>query len=386
MIERSLADEIRLAAKEFPVVTISGPRQTGKTTLVKSLFPDKPYINLEAPNVRNRIIADPVNFLASHPNGAIIDEVQNYPDMTSYIQVAVDEHQKTGKYILTGSHQFELYKHISQSLAGRNSLQTLLPLSISELINANYDLDIDDYLFNGFFPRIYSHNIRPPSFYSYYITTYLERDLHNLLNVKDLRAFRHFMRVCASRCGQIIKFEELANEVGVSATTIKNWLSVLESSYIIVLLQPYFENFGKRLLKNPKLYFVDIGLAGYLLENEEKRQISRDPLRGNLFENLVVMEIIKHRLNRGQHSPIYFFRDSNGNEVDVIIKQGNLLIPIEIKSSKTFSKSFTKGLQYFQKLIGNRCGQASIVYGGDETSKVADQQLVSYKNIAKCLD
>jgi predicted AAA+ superfamily ATPase len=385
MIKREMTPELLAMAQQYPVVTLLGPRQSGKTTLVRKTFHDKIYVNLEELDIRSYAQNDPRGFLEHYPGGAIFDEIQNAPGLLSYLQVLIDERQKNGDFILTGSHQLEVHQAVTQSLAGRVAILTLLPLTISELASAEIQQTEDEYLFRGFYPRIYQQNLQPTKAYNNYLHTYVERDVHQLINVKDLSTFNKFITLCAGRIGQELNMNSLSNEVGVSSHTIKQWLSILEASFLIVLLQPYFENLGKRVVKSPKLYFVDVGFASHILGITEVDQLKRDPLRGNLFENLVVMELIKSRHNQGWEPNLYFYRDNQRNEVDVIYKRANELAPIEIKSAKTFNEEFTKGIDYFAKLIGERCGTKSVIYAGDKEMKINDVQLLNYKHAVDVL-
>lgn len=365
MFQREIESELLELARGYPVVTVIGPRQSGKTTLVRHAFPKKPYVNLEAPDIRERVLEDPRGFLESFPEGAILDEIQRVPVLISYIQVFVDEQNKKGLYILTGSHQLELHQAITQSLSGRTALLTLLPMSLSELNRAGVELSLDEYLLHGGYPRIFQDHLAPTKVYRNYFQTYIEKDLRELINVKDLTQFQRFVRLCAGRIGQLLNAEGLGNEVGVSSHTIKHWISILEASFIVVRLQPYFENFGKRIIKSPKLYFTDVGLACYLLGIENRSQMERDPLRGNLVENLVVIELMKARCNQGLDPELYFFRDAQGREVDAIFRSGSRLIPIEIKASKTYSSEFTKNLRFFKDLVQERCENGFMIYSGE---------------------
>lgn len=380
MFERKLKSELIALTGDYPVVSVLGPRQSGKTTLVKNTFPNKPYVNLEAPDERLLATKDPRTFLERYPEGAILDEIQRVPSLLSYIQVIVDERNKKGLYIITGSHQFELHEAISQSLAGRVGLLTLLPMTLNELSQSHIELTLNEQLYRGFFPRIYSDNLNPTKAYRSYIQTYLEKDVRTISDIKNLIQFQTFMKLCAGRIGQIFDYASVANDLGVSTHTVKHWLSVLEASYIVFRIHPYFENFGKRLIKSPKLYFTDVGLACYLLDIENEKQIARDPLRGNLVENLVILELIKYRYNIGLQPNIYFYRDNHKNEIDVIIKQGHELIPIEIKSAKTFTLEFLKGLKFFQKIAPERMNKGYLIYSGEQQQIVNGFQLLNYKN------
>lgn len=381
-IKREIEEEIKNMASSYPVVTLIGPRQSGKTTVARKLFADKSYVSLE--NIDERTLAqeDPKGFLDRFPNGCIIDEIQREPSILSYIQTIIDNEDIKGKYILTGSHQLKLSENINQSLAGRTAILTLLPLTISELQKANVNIELDDYLFNGMYPRIYKDKLDPTKLYKNYTQTYLERDVRQIINLKDLSLFQKFLKLCAGRIGQVLSASNISNEVGVSHKTIQNWLSVLEASFIIFRLPPYFENFGKRVIKSPKLYFTDIGLATYLLDINDVSQISRDPLRGSLVENMIILDIYKTFLNKGMAPPLYFYRDSQKNEVDLIIKSGNSLMPIEIKSSKTFQVSFLKNLEYFHKLAANKAENGLLIYNGEQEQQIRSNKIINYKNTA----
>ncbi len=379
---RTAADILQKSANEYPVVTLVGPRQAGKTTLCRNIFPQKPYVNLEDPDVLAFATNDPRGFLDKFPQGGILDEIQNAPHLLSFIQVIVDEKKQTGLFILTGSQQLELGEAVSQSLAGRTALITLLPLSIPELTAEKINLDLDNYLLRGFLPRVYAQNLEPSTAYRNYVKTYLERDVRKISKVHDLLLFQKFLRLCAARVGSVLNQERLGNEVGVSATTINHWFAILEASYLVFRIQPYFENFGKRVIKSPKIYFFDVGLISYLLDIETTTQMSRDPLRGNLVENLIVLELIKARLNRGLEPNLYFFRDNHGNEIDLIYKKAHELIPIEIKSAKSFDRSFIKKLIYFRELAGGRVPTGYLVYSGDLSYQVEGFQLMNYKNVS----
>lgn len=378
---RTAADILQKSAHDYPVVTLVGPRQAGKTTLSRSIFPDKPYANLEDPDILAFATHDPRGFLDQFPQGGILDEIQNAPKLLSFIQVIVDEKKQNGLFILTGSQQLELSEAVSQSLAGRTALITLLPFSIAELTAGKINLELDDYLLHGFLPRIYAQNLEPRTAYRNYVKTYLERDVRKISKVHDLSLFQKFLRLCAARVGSVLNQESLGNEVGVSATTITHWFAILEASYLVFRIQPYFENFGKRVIKSPKIYFFDVGLVSYLLDIETTAQMSRDPLRGHLVENLVFLELIKTRLNRGLEPNLYFFRDNHGNEIDLIYKKAHDLIPIEIKSAKSFDHSFIKKLIYFRTLAKDRVPTGYLVYAGDLSYQVDGFQLINYKNV-----
>ncbi|SCA63913.1 Uncharacterized protein SCG7109_BO_00030 [Chlamydiales bacterium SCGC AG-110-M15] len=378
MYKRQMVKELISASRDYPVVTIMGPRQSGKTTLVKGAFPDKPYANLESLRTRELAEVDPIGFLDRYPQGLILDEIQRCPKLLSEIQVRVDAVDIKGMYILTGSHQIGLRGAIAQSLAGRTAILHLLPLSLQELDEAQIEYDLDEVLLHGCFPRIYNDQLNPSKAYGNYVQTYLERDLRQMIEVKDLQLFQRFLKLCAGRTGQLLKKENLAGEVGVSAKTIAHWISILEASYLIFLLPPYFENFGKRAIKSPKLYFCDVGLLTYLLGIDSIKQVERDPLRGNLVENLVILELIKSRWNQGLDHHLFFYRDSQNNEVDVLFQKGHELVPIEIKAAKTFNRSFLKGLSYFKKLLGERSQDPALIYSGEDEQMLGDVHLLHY--------
>jgi len=371
ILPRTMELALRVSARQYPVVTITGPRQSGKTTLCRRVFPEKEYVSLE--NMDTRLFAreDPRGFLAGLPDGAILDEIQQVPDLTSYIQTIVDEKQQNGFYILTGSQQFEVATTINQSLAGRTALLKLLPFSIEELGKYLKDVSLNKLLLSGFYPRIWREGLSPSQALENYIETYVERDIRQLVAVKDLSLFQRFITLCAGRVGQLLNFNNLAADCGVSHQTARNWLTLLEASYIVFRLPPYFANISKRLVKSPKLYFYDVGLAAHLLGLENENHVHRDPLRGNLFENMVVMEALKFRLHRGNRSNLHFFRDSNGNEVDLLISYGPDLFPVEIKSGMTVNKDYFKGLKAFGKVFELPLG-AGLVYGGGESQQRLD--------------
>jgi predicted AAA+ superfamily ATPase len=364
VIKREIQTEFLGLLKQYPVVTVTGPRQSGKTTLVKTACPAKPYYSLEDPDVRETALADPRAFLSRHPEGMVLDEIQRAPELLSYLQGMADQAGKTGLFILTGSRQFEVLSRVTQSLAGRTAILKLLPLTLIEAEKFKRRLDADSWIQTGFYPGIHDRKLEPVKAYRNYFETYIERDLRQLIQVKDLRQFQKFIRLCAGRIGTILNLSALSNDTGVSVHTINAWLSILQASYIVFLLEPYFDNIGKRLIKSPKLYFCDCGLAAYLLGIEHKKQIATHPLRGPLFENLVLMEMVKSRYNRGLDHHLYFYRDSNGNEVDAVFRSGNTLVPAEIKSGQTFTTDFLKGLLYFRKVFRKRAGKGYLVFGG----------------------
>jgi len=381
MYAREIHDEIKVLSQSFRIISVLGPRQAGKTTLCKAAFPDYTYVSLENPDVRQYAIEDPKGFLAENRKYVIFDEVQRAPQLLSYIQSIVDEDELKAQFILTGSHQLELSEALSQSLAGRTAILTLLPLTQDELPKSHKSDGLDSLLLNGFMPGKHADNIDAQRFYRAYFQTYIERDVRQLINVKDIIKFEKFIKLCAGRIGQLLNQSNLANEVGVSSTTINDWISVLEASFIIYRLPPYYENFGKRLIKSPKLYFMDTGLAAWLLGIENVTHLSRDPLKGALFENFVIIEYLKNYLNQGKEPRMFFFRDSHGNEVDLIMQKGRQLKPVEIKSSQTWHNSFLKGITFFNKLVGDRGLKGSVIYAGNDPRKNENYDLIPYGNL-----
>jgi predicted AAA+ superfamily ATPase len=377
MIRREIANEMIEAAGEYPVVTVFGPRQSGKTTLVQMTFPEKPYYSFEEPDIRLAAGTDPRGFLTELPEGAVLDEVQRLPELLSYIQGIVDREQKPGMFILTGSHQPEVHQAVSQTLAGRTAVLTLLPFSFPELRTYKADWEAFELVVMGAFPRIHREQLNPGRFFNGYLQTYVERDVRALINLKDLRPFQQFLTLLAGRIGQVVNYTSLSNDVGISATTVKNWISVLKASFVVFELPPFFENIGKRVTKSPKIYFTDTGLAAHLLGIETAEQAARDPLRGGLYENLVILEFLKARLNRGKRPELYFYRDTYGNEVDLVLREGRALIPIEIKSAATFTPDFLKGIERFRRALGERCSGGFVLYGGSERFTVKGTKVLN---------
>lgn len=387
MIRRDIENILIKLANQYPVVTITGPRQSGKTTLIRHVFPDKKYVNLETPDIRQFALADPRGFLNQYDD-AVLDEIQRAPELLSYIQPIVDENKEPGRFIITGSQQFEVLNNISQSLAGRTALLKLLPLSIAEIKDAFDVSSIDKLIYNGFYPRIYDMNIDTHQAIGDYIVTYVERDIRRLISIKDLNLFEKFLKLCAGRIGQLLNLQSLANDTGISHTTARSWISILEASYIIFLLPPWFNNFSKRLVKSPKLYFYDVGLASYLLGIENEKQVFRDPLRGNLFENLIIIEFLKYRFNKGKKSNLYFYRDSKGLEVDLIYEAGRNIFPIEIKSGATVSEDYFKNLKRFlqsYKALPVPYGSA-VFYSGNEIQQRTDFKVYPASKVSELID
>lgn len=364
MIRRDITNELLTLTGEFPVVTILGPRQAGKTTLARMALPGCAYSNLEDPMTREIAAEDPRAYFRQFDSPVIIDEIQRVPELLSYIQVMVDEKKENGQFILTGSHQPQIHQAVSQSLAGRTAILRLYPFSIHELTGSGVSFEgFEHYAFNGFLPRIYDQSLRPATAYSNYFQTYVERDVRQLINLKDVSLFEKTVKLTAGRTGQIMDYSSLANDVGVDAKTVRSWLSILEASFLIFKLPAYFENFGKRMIKAPKYYFTDVGLLCFLLGIRSPDQVIRDPLVGNIFENLVIMDCLKARCNHGLLPDLYYYRDSNGNEVDLIIAKGRSLTAVEIKSAATFSMNQLKGLHRFRK-IANPLDSSCLVYNG----------------------
>lgn len=383
-IHRELSSVLEEAYRYFSVITVTGPRQSGKTTLIRNLFPHLLYYSLESLDIRSFAENDPIAFLNQNEEGMILDEVHNAPDLLSYIQGIVDEHPDK-RYILSGSSQFAMLKRVTQSLAGRTAVFELMPLSYSETKDLTADVPLDKLLFNGFYPAIYSGRNVPEFLYPAYMKTYLDRDVRDLLQIKDMMQFHIFIKLCAGRIGSLFKASELANEIGVSPNTITSWLSVLQASYIVTLLPPYFENTSKRLTKMPKLYFLDTGLACYLLGIESPEQLSRDKMRGALFENFVVTEALKQRYNQGKESNLYFYRDSNQNEIDLLLKRNTRLYGIEIKSSMTYHKDFEKALKRIDEWVKAPVDGKAVVYAGNFENTAGEIKLLNYTNMDEVL-
>ena len=387
MIKRQISKNVLSLSKQYPVITITGPRQSGKTTMAKSLFPNKPYHNLENPNTREFAINDPVEFLKKLPTGAVIDEIQRAPELLSYIQTIVDDIKLPGMFILTGSQNLNLLQHVTQSLAGRTAILKLLPFNFAEISTYGLPPDRpDSIILNGFFPAIYEKKLDPTVYYRNYYETYIERDLRQLINIKDLHLFQIFIKLCAGRVGQLFNASGIANEVGVSPATIKNWISILEASFILFLLEPFHENINKRVVKSRKIYFTDVGLASYLLGIEDIIHVTNHPSKGSLFENMVITEILKARYNKGLGPNLYFYRDSNRNEVDLLFKQGNMLTPIEIKSASTFHIDFLKTLSHIKKILPAKINPGFLVYSGQTEQKIHGHKILNYKNSSSIVE
>ena len=378
MIARILQSKIISLAEKFQVITLTGPRQSGKTTLVKAAFPVLPYVSLEEPDVRQIALTDPRGFLANYPDGAVLDEIQNVPDLFSYIQSLVDENRQI-RFILTGSSNFLLIEKISQTLAGRTAILHLLPFSFAELEPG--PVPFEKVIFKGQYPRIYDREISPTDFYPSYIQTYVEKDVRLMKNIGDINTFIQFTRLCAGRTGQLLNYASLASDAGISPNTAKAWLSVLESSYILYRLQPYHRSFNKRLVKSPKLYFYDTGVACSLLGIHTENDVTLHYLKGALFENLIINEFIKRSFNRGENRQSYFWQDSRGKEVDCLLVDGEKITPLEIKSGKTMSASYFDNLNYWQSLAGLPENQGCVVYGGEASMQTKAGVLISWRHL-----
>ncbi len=381
MIARKITPYIQKMLKKFPVISITGPRQSGKTTLLKEAFPEYHYYNLERLDHRELIISDPVGFLKSVGDKVIFDEAQNFPELFSYIQVISDERNIPGQYILSGSQSFLLNHQISQSLAGRVNVNHLFPFDITEL-EIIENQEINQTILNGFYPRLYDKHISPNDFYPSYLQTYIQRDVRTLKGIENLHTFSRFLGLCAGRIGQILNLTSLANDTGISVNTAKAWLSLLEASFIIYQIQPYYKNFSKRLIKSPKLYFYDTGVACSLLKLTNPEMIHTHYLYGSLFENLVISEFIKIQSHSGRQPSVYYWRESNGMEIDCIIElENNELLALEIKGGQTFTKDYLKNLRNFAKNQNLQKIKKAVIYAGEESAMINDIQLIPWRDL-----
>ena len=381
IIKRKLVDHLKQMLDKFPVVSLTGPRQSGKTTLLKEFFPGYKYFNLERLDLREIILSDPLGFLKSSGEKIILDEAQNVPELFSYIQVVSDERGTNGQYILSGSQSFLMNEKISQSLAGRVSINHLLPFDITELPDS-VDKNYLQLIYTGFYPRIYQHNITPNDFYPSYLQTYIERDIRTLKAVENLNTFTRFLSLCAGRTGQILNLTSLANDTGVSVNTVKSWLSLLETSYIIFLLKPYHNNFNKRIIKAPKLYFFDTGVVSSLLRIPDEKALRNYPLYGALFENFIISEIAKQFYHSGKQPLMYYYKESNGKEIDCIIETSyDHIIALEIKGGETFSKDYLKNLLKFVDEKQSIEVQKYLVYPEAKKSQIKDINILNWSDI-----
>lgn len=382
-IQRQALSVLTQRAKLYPVVTVLGPRQSGKTTLCRMAFPDMPYVNLEQPDVREFAQQDPKAFLAQFPDGVVLDEIQNVPSLLSWIQVLTDADPRKGRFVLTGSHQLQVNAQVTQSLAGRTAVMELLPLSLSELAEASglasdEHIDANVLMLQGGYPRIHAQDMPPEVMLSDYFATYVERDVRQLINLRHLREFGQCVRLLAGRAGQLLNQTSLGNELGVSSNTITQWLSILEASFLVFSLAPWSVNIGKRLVKSPKIYFYDVGLACWLLGIRTVEQLQHHPLRGALFENMVVLEVLKSLRNQGLRDPLYFFRDSNGLEIDLLLEHADGLQLVEIKASQTVSAPLFKNLRTVSTLLGDRVKSQHLIYGGAERQDRTGVEVLPY--------
>ncbi|MBC8407047.1 MAG: ATP-binding protein [Planctomycetes bacterium] len=385
MIPRQAKPLLLEAASQYPAVTVTGPRQSGKTTLCRATFPKKRYVNLENLDQREFAKDDPRGFLASFPDGAILDEIQRAPDLLSDLQGVLDEKNEPGQFILTGSQQFEVMTAITQSLAGRTAMMKLLPLSQVELLNVGIKLSTDAQILNGFYPRLYGNDQNSTQALGNYLMTYVERDIRLLSAVRDLDLFQRFVRLCAGRVGQLLNLQSLGNDVGISQPTARHWLTLLEASYVVHLLRPWHTKISERQVKTPKLYFYDVGLAAFLLGAEKEGHIANHPLRGNLYENMVVMEALKYRYNLGKRSNLYFWRDAKGNEVDLFVENGPVVSPVEIKSGATIANDYFKSLRFVANKLPAHSGMSALVYDGSEKQMRTDVSVWRTQDVAEMM-
>lgn len=384
IIRREITSAINFLIDKYPIIAVTGPRQSGKTTLLKSMFPEYRYVSLENPDIRSFATTDPNGFLLQFSQNIILDEVQRVPTLFSYLQTKVDESKIMGQFILSGSQNFHLLENITQSLAGRVAMFKLLPFDFQELNSAGLlQKNYIDSLIKGFYPAIFDREIPSKIFYSNYVQTYIQRDVSELIAIKDMRLFQNFLSLCATRAGQLVNLSSLANETGITQPTAKAWLSALESSYILFLLQPYFKNFSKRIVKTPKLYFYDTGLLCYLLKLDNAEQIQLTDFKGSLFENMMIAEYVKRMHHCNQLNDIWFWRDAAGNEVDLIIQTGDKQKAIEFKATQTIMPNLFKGLNYYEKISENRDLGKYLVYGGVESQKRTVATVVPWKDFGR---
>jgi predicted AAA+ superfamily ATPase len=382
MIPRTAHKILAEFVKGYPAVIITGPRQSGKTTLVKYAFKEKPYVSFENPDTREMSRIDPRGFLQKYKGGAVFDEVQRSPEIFSYLQEVIDSDSKTGRFILTGSQQFGLLTGITQSLAGRVAIIHLLPFSYHELytqIKFKFlSKDLDHVLFSGLYPPIHDRNLNPHIWYANYVQTYIERDVRQIINIRDLNTFQRFIRLCAGRTGQLLNLSSLANDCSITHNTAKAWISIMEASYIVFLLPPYYKNFNKRVIKTPKLYFYDTGLICWLLSIQNPNQLNIHSLRGEIFESFIISEFFKTQFNKGLQPTFFFWRDRSGNEIDLLRQQGDKIISFEIKSGKTMNQNYLKGLKKWGSIAGNSSIDPTLIYGGETSFRQNEFRIFSW--------
>lgn len=381
MIRRNAEITVRKLAEGYPVVIITGPRQSGKTTLALSAFPEKEYVSLENLDIRADATEDPRLFLDRYPGGAILDEVQHCPNLLSYMQERVDLSNTPGLFILTGSQRFGILSGITQSLAGRAAHVELLPFSISEVYGAHPSCSLDHILLKGLYPPVHDRNLDPHIWAGNYIRSYVERDVRQMIKIGDLSMFQRFVGLCAARIGQLVSFSGLAADAGITHNTAKAWISLLEASYIVFLLRPHHRNFRKRIIKSPKLYFYDTGLASWFLSIEREREMNLSSMRGPFFENLIISEMLKNRYNAGRKNNLYFWRDRSGHEVDIVIEKADRLIPVEMKSGKTVNRDFFKALDWWRRITSS--DNSCLVYGGDSSYRIEGTSVISWRNCSE---
>jgi len=382
VIGRQIESSMRDLLPKYPILAVTGPRQSGKTTLLKSIFPDFTYVSLEDPNVRSFAQSDPLAFLEKYPRKIIFDEAQRAPELFSYLQTAVDKSGEMGQFILSGSQNFHLMERITQSLAGRVALFRLLPFDFSELASGGWLSDNwQETAIKGCYPAVYDRDIAPPVFYANYLQTYIDRDVSNLSGIQDLRRFQNFIALCAGRTGQLLNLSNLANECGISQPTAKSWLTILESSYIVFLLQPYYENFNKRIVKTPKLYFYDTGLAAFLMGIRTVEDISNPVSNGALFENFIIAELFKQNFHQYQLRQYWFWRDSTGNEIDLLTQKGLSFDIFEIKSTKTIVPALFKSLEQFAQIAVGKVGRSTLIYSGADIENRSRHQVLGWNRL-----